>query len=244
MQTWPADLSAPPALKHAFSNVAWHAPRSAHHLDGLWQLHVYGHRGRIEADAPGGTLRAELAPGTVSVLPPGTRSRYEVGSRARFSCLHLRLGSAGGVAIAALVSDDAVASSLVAEAAASRDPTASIALAWAALWRLAAAARPALGVVATACAAVDQRLEDPPSVAELARQAGVSAAHLRRLFSAELGIGVKPWIQRRRAERARHLLAHSERSVQDIADELGLGDLQRFNKLLRRHFGRSPRRLR
>jgi transcriptional regulator GlxA family with amidase domain len=70
------------------------------------------------------------------------------------------------------------------------------------------------------------------------------AAHLRRCFRAELGLGVKPWIQARRLERARHLLAHSALPVRAIAAQLGIADLQRFNKLVRRACGLGPRALR
>jgi AraC family transcriptional regulator len=250
MVTWMAPLDQPPAVIHAWSNVAWHAPRTEHRVDGLWQLHAYGHHGVMTAHSASGTLRAGLAPGTVSLLPPGAASRYDVPGRARFSCLHLhlRLEPGTGTVVAALAMDDPLAADLVAAAAAGTvgdgAPAAASAAAWAALWRLALAARPSAGPVATVCAWIDARLDDPPSVDDLARRAGLSCAHLRRLFRAELGIGVKPWIQRRRAERARHLLAHTSRRVRDIAAELGIGDAQRFNKLLRRQFGKPPSRLR
>jgi AraC-like DNA-binding protein len=244
MPCFSANLSRPPLVVQAWSNVAWWAPRTEHHLDGLWQLHVYSHRGTLEAHTPSGVVHAVLAPGFVSLLPPSTRSRYDAPGRARFSCLHLRLAAGSGTAVAALAASDALAADLVASAAASREPQAASALAWAALWRLAAAAAPIIGPVAQARALIETRLDDPPSVSELARKAGISAAHLRRLFRSELGLGVKPWIQRRRGERARHLLAHSDHSVAAIAQSLGIDDLQRFNKLLRRQFGKSPRALR
>ncbi|MCK6491389.1 MAG: helix-turn-helix transcriptional regulator, partial [Planctomycetes bacterium] len=108
----------------------------------------------------------------------------------------------------------------------------------------AAAVAPRPGLVARARALVDARLDDPPAVAELAAAVGCSAAHLRRRFRAELGLGVKPWIQARRLERARHLLAHSALPVRAIAAQLGIDDLQRFNKLVRRACGLGPRALR
>lgn len=247
MTTWQAPLSQPPVVIQAWSNVAWYAPRTEHVLDGLWQLHAYLHRGRLDATAPTGRLVCDLSPGVVTLLPPGTRSRYDAPGRARFSCLHLRLVDAPTVPTVAFASGDALAAALVAAAAEDACAGQSIAAtttAWSALWRLAAAARPQAGPVATACAWIESRLDDPPEVAELARRVGLSGAHLRRLFRAELGLGVKPWIQRRRSERARHLLVHTNRSVRDIADELGIADLQRFNKLIRRQFGLPPSRLR
>ncbi len=98
--------------------------------------------------------------------------------------------------------------------------------------------------MATACGWIESDLADPPPVTDIARRLGLSTAHLRRLFRSETGLGVKPWLQRRRGERARHLLLHTDRSIRDIAGELGFSDLQRFNKLIRHQFGLPPRRLR
>lgn len=242
---WMTPMAVPPLVVHAWSNTAWHAPRTRHRLEGLWQLHVYQHRGRLDAETPRGALHADLAPGMVTLLPPGAASGYDVPGRAHFSCLHLRLGDGGEARLAATAAGDPLLAGLVqaaADAALAESGPAASALAWAALWRL--AVRPMADPVAAACAWIDARLEDPPTVAELARRSGLSGAHLRRLFRASLGVGVKPWIQRRRAERARHLLLHSDRSPREIAAELGIGDAQRFNKLLRRQFGRPPSRLR
>ncbi len=248
MPNWLTPLSIPPVVMHAWSNVAWHAPRTEHRLDGLWQLHAYGHRGSVQAETPLGSLHADLAPGCVTLLPPGALSRYDVPGRSRFSCLHVRLDGLPTTEAAALVADDPLTATLIAVAAesatAGRDAAAAVAPAWAALWRLAAAATGRTGAVAKACAWIESNLEDPPSVQDVARRLGISTAHLRRRFRAEIGLGVKPWIQRRRAERARHLLMHSTRSIRDIAAELGIDDLQRFNKLMRKQFGQPPRHLR
>ncbi len=248
MTTWMAPLSDPPVVVHAWSNVAWRSARTEHRLDGLWQLHAYRDRGFLHADTPQGSLRAGLAPGVVTLLPPGAHSRYEMTGRSRYSCLHLRLGDGSAVAASAWTADDALAATLVTVAAesatASKDAASATAPAWTALWRLAAAVRGRAGPVATACGWIEADLADPPPVTDIARRLGISTAHLRRLFRAATGLGVKPWLQRRRSERARHLLQHTDRSIRDIAAELGFSDLQRFNKLIRHQFGLSPRRLR
>jgi AraC-like DNA-binding protein len=48
----------------------------------------------------------------------------------------------------------------------------------------------------------------------------------------------------RRLQRAHHLLQHTTRRVKEIAVEVGLADLQRFNKAIRREYGCAPRALR
>jgi len=81
-------------------------------------------------------------------------------------------------------------------------------------------------------------------VADVAREVRLSTTHLRRLFEAECESSVKEFIQARRLERVRHLLEHSTLSVKAIANEVGMSDLQQFNKLVRRHLGDAPSRLR
>lgn len=245
MMTWQADLAASPRVVHAWPATRWTAPMTTHHLEGLWQLHVYDHGGTLTAEAPAGRLVATLAPGTVTLLPPGTRSRYQVPGRPRFSCLHLALPvSAPPRAVAAVAVDDPLVADLIRLTARQADAAGAAALAWAALWRLASAAKPGEGLVAQACALLEERLEDPPEVPRLARRLGCSAAHLRRLFQREFGVGVVPWCQRRRAERAQHLLRHSDRPLGEVAMTLGFHDASHFTKFVRRYLGSSPRQVR
>jgi transcriptional regulator GlxA family with amidase domain len=91
---------------------------------------------------------------------------------------------------------------------------------------------------------IEQRMHEPLSVAHLARQVGLSHNHLTRLFRAATGQTVVEAIQRRRMERARHLLQFSNMPVKEIAVLVGLPDLQHFNKAVRRHLGASPTKFR
>jgi AraC-like DNA-binding protein len=244
MLKWSIPVTEPPVVVQTWCRVSWPAAVANFHLRGLWQLHVYHHGGRLEVEHAGGVGVLELAPGAVSVLPPGASTSYRLVGRPRFSCLHLNLSSGAVMPVPALVADDAIVGSLVEEAAGAGDPVHAAALAWAALWRCTMAAAPRSGPVARARALVEKRLDDPPSVAELAAAVGCSGAHLRRLFRAETGLGVKPWIQARRLERARHLLRNTSLPVRVIAAQLGVADVQRFNKLVRQACGVGPRALR
>ncbi|MFD5910647.1 GlxA family transcriptional regulator [Streptomyces massasporeus] len=67
------------------------------------------------------------------------------------------------------------------------------------------------------------RLGEPLSLDLLARQAGVSARTFSRRFVEETGYTPMQWVMRARIDRARELLERSERSVEQIAADVGLG---------------------
>jgi AraC-like DNA-binding protein len=88
------------------------------------------------------------------------------------------------------------------------------------------------------------RLAEPLDVNDIATAADVSTTHLTRLFRAATGGGVAQYVRARRMERARHLLLHSTMPIKSIAIQVGIADVQLFNKIVRRSLGRSPRELR
>lgn len=98
--------------------------------------------------------------------------------------------------------------------------------------------------VSRALATIDQRLGEPVSVEEIAGEACVSPNHLARLFRAHLGTTVIGTIQERRVVRARHLLERSDIPIKEVAVQVGIPDLQHFNKTIRRHLGSSPSQVR
>ncbi len=78
----------------------------------------------------------------------------------------------------------------------------------------------------------------------LAHRTGISYSQLNRLFQQHLHTSIGRYITQKRLEMARHLLAESNLPIQVIAEMVGFGDLQHFNKFVRQHCGMSPRRLR
>jgi AraC family transcriptional regulator len=95
-----------------------------------------------------------------------------------------------------------------------------------------------------ACRVIQSRLSEPLSLADLATPAGVSPAHLTRLFRAEMGVTATDYLRRCRLDRALYLLTQSEVPIKEIACEIGSPDLHAFNKAIRRGFGIAPRELR
>ncbi len=77
-----------------------------------------------------------------------------------------------------------------------------------------------------------------------AHDAGLSAFHFLRVFSAVLGVTPHQYLIRSRLRRAARLLADEARSISDIAFDVGFGDLSNFVRTFHRAAGVSPRRFR
>jgi len=79
---------------------------------------------------------------------------------------------------------------------------------------------------------------------QLARRLGLSARHLRRLFTAHLGVTPDGLARSARVHFARRLLDDTDLSVTEIAFAAGFGSLRQFNRACRDVFHESPRALR
>ncbi len=91
---------------------------------------------------------------------------------------------------------------------------------------------------------IAERLAQTISVAGMASELNVSHNHLTRLFRQEHGVTIQEYIRQERAEAARKLLTQSTLPIKRIAAEVGIPDLQRFNKFVRELLGASPRLIR
>ncbi|HVE52557.1 MAG TPA: AraC family transcriptional regulator [Ramlibacter sp.] len=94
-----------------------------------------------------------------------------------------------------------------------------------------------------ALAAVRQRLADallaPPTLVELAHQAGTSRFQLLRRFTATYGCTPYAWLQQQRAERARGLIGQGTR-LADAAAATGFADQSHMTRTFVRQFGFTP----
>jgi AraC-like DNA-binding protein len=89
---------------------------------------------------------------------------------------------------------------------------------------------------------LDDHLDDPPSIVELARVIGVNDFKLKRSFKAAFGTTVFGYVRQRRMERAvAHL--HDGLSVADTADAAGYICPRCFADAFRRHYGVLPSEL-
>jgi AraC family transcriptional regulator len=84
------------------------------------------------------------------------------------------------------------------------------------------------------------RLDDPPSLAELASAAAVSPFHFHRIWRALMRETVGQTILRLRMEASQELLLVKDASVTETATALGFGTPQSFARAFRRHTGLTP----
>ncbi len=103
---------------------------------------------------------------------------------------------------------------------------------------------PAAGPVATAVAYLHANPGTAVAMADLAAETGLSANYLGERFKAELGVSVADYLNRLRIDRARELLAGSDRSVTDIAYAVGFDGISYFGKVFRKLTGNTPREYR
>lgn len=96
--------------------------------------------------------------------------------------------------------------------------------------------------VARAHAIMEATLEEPVSCAELAREVGVSARHLQRLFRARLGRGMEATYRELRMAKAHQLVQQTEMSLTEISVACGFSSLEVFSRSYRARFGVAPSR--
>lgn len=89
------------------------------------------------------------------------------------------------------------------------------------------AARERTALIARACRLIESA-ETPPSLADLAMQAGMSPFHFHRVFKAETGLTPKAYASARRARRLREELGTPDASVTDAIYEAGFNSNSRF----------------
>jgi AraC family transcriptional regulator, activator of mtrCDE len=108
-------------------------------------------------------------------------------------------------------------------------------------WTAAAVGDPGLRAVIDT---VVHRPQEPWTIEDLARIAGVSRATLVRRFSAATGVGVAEFLTRIRMTIAADLLTTTGRSLDAIAEAVGYSSTSAFGKAFRTTTGTTPSRLR
>jgi AraC-like DNA-binding protein len=87
---------------------------------------------------------------------------------------------------------------------------------------------------------IDFNLQEPLSLAILAKEFSVNPSNLSVQFRREKGIPISEYINKKRMEKAELLLNNSGAYIQDIAEQCGFLDTNYFARLFKRHFGISP----
>jgi AraC-like DNA-binding protein len=88
---------------------------------------------------------------------------------------------------------------------------------------------------------VEERFRDPQlRLCDAAACAGISVAHFSHVFHRETGVTFTRYVQSRRVEDAKRLLAESSQTVTEICFSCGFNSLTHFNRVFRRGEGCSP----
>ncbi|MFW5829236.1 MAG: helix-turn-helix domain-containing protein [Planctomycetota bacterium] len=94
--------------------------------------------------------------------------------------------------------------------------------------------------VARAVDSMLHRYQEHVELADLARQAGWSPAHLVRRFKQETGMTPITWLNRIRIEQACHELLTTRHSISAIAGRVGFNEIPYFNRRFKALMGLTP----
>lgn len=87
---------------------------------------------------------------------------------------------------------------------------------------------------------ISEHFAEPITLADVAREAGLSRFHFCRLFHQEIGVPFHEHVNELRVRRAKALLVHRQLRVSDVAYAVGFNDLSHFDRTFRKRVGRSP----
>lgn len=86
-----------------------------------------------------------------------------------------------------------------------------------------------------------QRLDNPPTLIELARLVGLNDCTLKRGFREVFGTTVFSYVRSHRLEQARQLLQIGDMNIKEIAHLVGYADPKSFAIAFRKQFGLNPK---
>jgi AraC family L-rhamnose operon transcriptional activator RhaR len=95
--------------------------------------------------------------------------------------------------------------------------------------------------VLDAASYIETHFAQPLRLDQLARQVGLSPAHLSRSFGRRMGMGTVSYLHRARAEEACRLLRYTDQRVGHIAARVGYDEIAYFSRCFRAQIGVSPR---
>ncbi|WP_020526677.1 AraC family transcriptional regulator [Flexithrix dorotheae] len=91
---------------------------------------------------------------------------------------------------------------------------------------------------------IHKNLKEKLTVEELAERVFLSPDYFSKCFMEVMGIRPIDYINNKRLERAQLLLTTTGKSMQEIAEEIGIPNLSYFSRLFKRKFGIPPARFR
>jgi AraC family transcriptional regulator len=101
-------------------------------------------------------------------------------------------------------------------------------------------AKPPSKPVETGLRWFSENIRSDPNLDRVAQAAGVSPAHLRRLFHKTFQTSPKHLFDQLRFQRARQLMADPSIKLEAISEQCGFGSVSAFSRAFRNKFGCSP----
>jgi len=85
------------------------------------------------------------------------------------------------------------------------------------------------------------RLDDPPTISNIAHRVGISESSLKRSFREIYGTSIFSLFQQYRMAEAKKLLENGYHNVTEVAFKLGYSNSGHFSRAFCKHFGKSPK---
>ena len=87
---------------------------------------------------------------------------------------------------------------------------------------------------------LNTHLDDPPSLAQVAREVGLNEFKLKHGFKETFGETLFAYLTKRRLNLAKLYLCNTDKSILEISQELGYSSPQHFHNQFKKHFGHTP----
>ncbi len=87
---------------------------------------------------------------------------------------------------------------------------------------------------------LEDNLEMPPSLPDLAGQVGMSLSKFKKIFTLVSGMPPYSYLRKARMEQAMYLIRKNEMNVTEVAYEVGYSSLSQFSRAFGEHFGIRP----
>jgi len=87
---------------------------------------------------------------------------------------------------------------------------------------------------------INANLDDKVTLDEVAEHVHVSTFYFCKIFKATTGMTLTEYVNRRRVERAKHMLRNPDLRITEIAYEVGYQSLSQFNRSFLKYAGSSP----
>ncbi len=87
---------------------------------------------------------------------------------------------------------------------------------------------------------IENRLDDPPTLGELARLSDLSRSYFSPIFKEVVGMGLQDYLFQARINKAKNLLSDINLTIKQIAYKVGFKDPDHFSRTFKKKTGVTP----